>query len=98
MASSNQGNPGNQGNQSSQVSDKETGSSKDKDASKNMADSSNRGPAAMDPAKPHESADKSAKPAQGIRSAQELAADQAKEAARKGGQSGTHQSSSTDKR
>ena len=89
MASSNQGN---------QVGSKEPGSSKDKDASKDMADTSNRGSAAMDPMKQRDSTHKGEKPAQGSSSAQELTAEEAREAARKGGPSGRGQSGNADKR
>jgi len=96
MASSNQGNQGTQGNQASQGS-KDPSSSKDKDAGKDMADTSNRG-TAMDPLKQRDSAHKGEKPAQGTSGAQELTAEEAREAARKSGQSGMGQSGSADKR
>lgn len=96
MASSNQGNQGTQGNQASQGS-KDPSSSKDKDAGKDMADTSNRG-TAMDPLKQRDSAHKGEKPAQGSSGAQELTAEEAREAARKSGQSGMGQSGSADKR
>ena len=97
MASSNQGNQGTQGNQASQGS-KDPSTSKDKDAGKDMADTSNRGSAAMDPMKQRDSAHKGEKPAQGTGGAQELTAEEAREAARKSGQSGMGQSGSADKR
>ena len=101
MASSNLGNQGTQGNQANQgnqVGSKDSSTSKDKDAGKDTADTSNRGSAAMDPMKQRESAHKGEKPAQDTGGAQELTAEQAREAARKAGQSGMGQSGSADKR
>ena len=104
MASSNQGNQGNQGNQANQGTQGSPGSqsnqvgSKDKDAGKDSADTSNRGSAAMDPMKQRDSAHKGEKPAQGTSGAQELTAEEAREATRKAGQSGMGQSGTADKR
>jgi general stress protein YciG len=101
MASTNQGNQGNQSNQGGSKdpsANKDQNTDKAQNVGKDLPGSSNRGSAAMDPNQQREMANKGGKPAQESGTAHELTAEEAREAARKSGQSGSGLGSSSDKR
>ena len=101
MASSNQSNQGNQGNQNvnkDSSANRDKGVDKDQAINKDLPGSSNRGSAATDPNKQREAFSKGGKPAHESGTVNELTAEEAREAARKAGQSGVGQSGSSDKR